>query len=198
MRKADLQKNHQWFEGVLDRYRDFSGRLLRARRNVRRQDKKEIVEATALKLCAYWESFVDQELLDCVNINSSKLAEWLDVKPTNLNIEMSRAILFREGYLDFKSVGALKAFAKRVLAQDVNPFRLIQPSTAIKIDELFVIRNYLVHRSFAAKRSLRKMYRRNYRMRYFREPGTFLVAHGGRRLDTYRRALVDASQRMAQ
>jgi len=197
VRKADLRKNHISFEGSVRRYEDFSNRLLSAQRVVRKQDKKEIAEATLLKLCALWESFVDHELLDCLNINSTKLSQYLDVKlPRNLNRKLCQAILFREGYLDFKNVGSLKGFAKNILPPDANPFRNIDNPTAAKIDEMFVIRNYLSHRSFAAKRSLTKMYWKNYRMRHFREPGTFLNASNAKRLVGYVQSLKRASKQM--
>jgi len=197
MRKADLRKNHKWFEAVIRRYEDSMNRLLSAKRVVRQQDKKDIAEATLLKLCAYWESFVDHELLDCVNIDSSKLRDHLDARlPRNLNRELCRAILFGDGYLDFKSVGALKGYAKKILPKKTNPFRLIDDPSSRKIDEFFIIRNYLSHYSFAAKRSLTRMYRKNYKMRYFREPGTFLFARNGKRLVTYIESLKKASRQM--
>ncbi len=199
MRKADLGKNHEWFEGGIRRHEDFSKRLLNAQRVVRKQDKREIAEATLLKLCALWESFVDHELLDCLNINSTKLSKYLDVKlPRNLNRKLCQAILFREGYLDFKNVGSLKGFAKNILPPDANPFRNIDKPTAEKIDEMFVVRNYLSHRSFAAKRSLTKMYRKKYKMKYFREPGTFLLARNAKRLVAYIEALKKASKQAAK
>ena len=199
MRKADLRKNHNSFDGAIRRYEDFSRRLLNAQRVVRKQDKKEITEATLLKLCALWESFVDHELLDCLNINSTKLSKYLGVKlPRNLNRKLCQAILFREGYLDFKNVGSLKSFAKKILPPDANPFRLIDKATASKIDEIFVVRNYLSHRSFAAKRSLTSMYRKNYKMKHFREPGTFLFARNAKRLVAYIEDLKKTSKQMAK
>ncbi len=112
MRKADLTKNHRWFEGVVFRYDDYLNRLLNARRVVRAHDKKEIAEGTVLKLCAYWESFVDRELLDCVNIDSTKLAAYLELKlPKHLKRALCRAIVFGDRFLDFRSIGNLKDFA---------------------------------------------------------------------------------------
>ena len=199
MRKADLTKNHDWFDGAIHRYEDFSRRLLNAQRVVRRQDKKETAEATLLKLCALWESFVDHELLDCLNINSSRLSKFLDVKlPRNLNRKLCKAILFRERYLDFKNVGSVKGFAKKILPSQTNPFKLIDKVTAAKIDEMFVIRNYLAHRSFAAKRALMGLYRKTYKMKYFREPGTFLFSRNSKRLAVYTETLKKASKQMAK
>jgi len=196
MNKADLRNNHRQFERHVERSEDFATRLLAAERVVRLEDKQRIAEATILRLSSYWEWFIDQELLDCININSRRLAQYLEVKHKHLNIEMCRAILFRGGYLDFRSVQAAKRFAKDILPDEVNPFRLIEPSTASKVDELFTIKNYLVHRSFAAKRALKKMYRKNYEIRIFQEPGRFLVAHRGRRLRSYIEALRRASTQM--
>lgn len=181
-------------------YVDFLDRILGAQRVVGSiEDKREIAESTLLRICAYWESFVDEELVDCANIDSSTLPEFTGVRlPTNLPRAVCEAILFRGGYLDFPSVGALKGFAKRALAETVNPFAKIRPATAAKIDEVFTIRNYLAHQSKASRRALMKMYRENYDLGRFQEPGRFLLANNAQMLAEYIGAFIDASQQMRQ
>jgi len=197
MRKADLSKNHQKFESTLVDYANYLDRLLNALRVVRPHDKKEIAEGAFLKLCARWESFVDEELVDCVNIDCSKLADFVDAQlPKNLSLDMCRAIIFRGGYLDFRSVAQLKEFAKKILPDHVNPFRLIRSLTARKIDEMLIIRNYLSHYSRKARRALFAIYKQSYSMQVFREPAHFLLANRARRFIEYFRALMDASDQM--
>jgi hypothetical protein len=127
LRKADLKKNHQAFEGTMDLYINFLDRILQAKHVVgSEKDKREIAESCLLRFCAHWESFADEELVDCANIDSSRLSNFTGVKlPKNLSKAVCQAILFGGTYRDFKSVGALKDFAKKVLADTVNPFAKI-------------------------------------------------------------------------
>jgi len=200
MRKADLRKNHEAFEEVLRRYGDFLGRMLGARRVVRAaEDKREITESALLRICAYWESLVVAEFVDCLNIDSSRLAEHLGVVlPKHLSLSLCEAILLRDGYFDFRSVGDLKSRAKKMLPDHVDPFAKISNAVAREIDEVFVIRNYLAHRSKAARRSLERMYSSAYGFERFREPGAFLLANGYERLKQYVGAFLQASQQMGQ
>jgi hypothetical protein len=34
------------------------------------QEKRDLAESVLLRICAYWESFVDEHLIDCVNVDS--------------------------------------------------------------------------------------------------------------------------------
>ena len=198
MRKADLAKNHEDFEGDMAWYINFLIRTLRAEGVIgTREDKIEIVESSIIRICALWEAFVEGELIDCLNLDSTKLSEDLKLDlPKHLSRSLCEAILIGRGYLDFKSVGDIKGFASKILPDDVNPFRLIKTPTAKKIDELCVMRNYLSHYSSKAKRALRQMYKKSYRLERFREPGDFLLSRGGGRLIPYIEALLDASQQM--
>lgn len=83
-------------------------------------------------------------------------------------------------YIDFKNVSNLKQIAKRTLVPQFNPFKEIPTSIGRKIDEFFVLRNYLAHYSEAAKRSLERVYNR-YDLRVFEELGVFLLAEGKER-----------------
>ena len=200
MRKADLAKNHDWFERDMQWYIDFLARTIGAQRVIRtKEDKTEIVEAFILRICAIWEAFVEAQLINCVNLDCSKLAEHLRL---DLQKHMSRAtceaVLIGDRYLDFRSVADIKNFAKKVLCGDNNPFKLIPNSTAKKIDEVYVMRNYLSHYSGKSKRVLRQMYENSYKLKNFREPGDFLLAwdKGEFRLVPYIKAFLDASEQM--
>jgi len=199
MRKADLKKNHAWFEEKLAYYDDFFARTINAKQVLNTSDKREIAESSLLRLCAYWEAFVGEELVDCVNIDGSKLGEFVGTQlPQQLSLAMCEAILFRERYLDFRSVGEIKGFAKKVLPDKVNPFAKIPKHAEEKIDEAFVIRNYLSHQSKAARRRLSEMYRAKYQRRRFAEPGGFLLAKNSKRLVEYVGSFFVASKEMAK
>lgn len=198
MRKADLAKNHDEFEDDMDWYIEFLIRMLGAKRVVKYDDKLEILESLVIRLCAIWEAFIEGEMIDCLNIDCSKCKEELQLKlPKHLNKDLCEAILVGLGYLDFKSVDNIKSFARRILPEDVNPFKLIRTNpTAKRINELYIMRNYLSHYSGKSRRTLQKMYQDSWDIKRFREPGDFLIARRGKRLIQYIDALLDASKQM--
>lgn len=200
MRKADLAKNHDWFEEDLRWYIDFLSRTIGAQRVIRtKADKVELVEALMLRICALWEAFVEAELIDCLNLDCTKFSEYLKLDlPKHMSRTMCEAVLLGDRYLDFRNVGETKNFAKKALCDDNNPFHLLANSTAKKIDELYVMRNYLSHYSSKSKRALRQMYKSSHNLNKFREPGNFLLAwdKGGFRLVPYIQAFLDASEQM--
>lgn len=197
MRKADLKKNHDEFEDDMRWYIDFLSRMLVAQRVVQYEDKIEILESLVIRLCALWEAFVEGEMIDCLNIDSSRCREELKLRlPNHLSRDLCEAILIGHGYLDFRSVSDIKGFAKRVLPEDVNPFKLIKPAAGKRIDELYIMRNYLSHYSSKSRRALHRMYQDSWKLRNFCQPGDFLIAYKGKRLVQYIEALLSASEQM--
>ena len=200
MRKADLRKNHDPFDVTLSRYRDFMQRILGAQRVIRTvTEKQDIAESVLLRICAHWERFVDEHLIDCVNVDHSQLSDFLGVSiPRHPSRNVCQAILFGGGYRDFRSFGDLKGFTKKVLPDSSNPFLEVTAADARKIDEVFTIRNYLAHYSAAARRALDRIYKDKYKMKRFREPGSFLLASQGKRLWAYIEAFENASTKMKE
>ena len=197
MRKADLAKNHDWFEEDMDWYIGFLDRMLGAKRVVNHEDKLEILESLVIRLCALWEAFIEDELIDCLNIDCSKYREELQLKlPQHPTTDLCEAILVGPRYLDFKNASDIKGFAKNILPEDVNPFNLIRPATEKRINELYIMRNYLSHYSGKSRRTLMKMYQNSWGLKNFCQPGDFLIAYRGKRLIKYIAALLDASEQM--
>jgi hypothetical protein len=198
MRKADLTKNHDWFEVQINWYMDFLTRIKDAQSVIKEShDKTEIVEASMLRICALWESFVEEELVDCLNLDCSKYSEYLGLKlKNNMPRNVCAAVLLSDRYRDFKSVGDIKGFAKKILCEDNNPFALIEDVNVHSIDDLYKIRNFLSHESRMSKRALLKMYQESYHLNNFVRPGHFLLSHNARKLVQYIKAFYDASQEM--
>jgi hypothetical protein len=198
VRKADLKKNHDAFDAALGRYRSFTMRILDAQRVIRTQtEKQDIAESVLLRLTAHWERFVDEHLVDCVNVDHSRLNDFLGVTiPRHPTRNLCKAVLFSGGYKDFKSFGDVKGFTKKVLPDDSNPFLAVTGAHAGKIDEVFKIRNYLAHYSAVARRALDRLYKDVYGLGRFEEPGRFLLARNGRRLWGYFGAFEGASKDM--
>ncbi len=198
MRKADLAKNHQQFDRALARYRNFTKRIISAQRVIsKKTEKEDLIESVLLRLCAIWERFVDEHLVDCVNVDHSKLNEYLGVPiPRNPTRNLCEALLIGANYLDFRGFGQLKGYSKKILPDASNPFLAVGSSRINKLDETFKLRNYLAHYSSASRRSLDQMYKNVYKLGKFVEPGRFLIAYDGSRLWKYFDAFEGASQDM--
>lgn len=198
MRKADLKKSHEEFDEAVSRYRGFMKKIISAQRVVASvQEKRDIAESVLIRLCANWESFVDQHLVGCVNCDHSKLSEFFGVTiPPNPSWELCHALLFGEKYRDFRSFEDLKGLTKRILPKSGNPFLVISTAHAKKIDEVYAIRNYLSHYSAKSRRSLFNVYKSTYKMRRFLEPGQFVLAYDAYRLWNYFAAFEGASDDM--
>jgi hypothetical protein len=198
MRKADLQHNHVSFDEALARYRSFMQKIVGAQRVVSTaQEKRDIAESVILRLCANWESFLDEHLVDCINVDHSQLSEYFGATiPPNPSKALCQALLFGGSYRDFKSFSDLKGFSKKPLPQASNPFLVITVAQSARIDEAYKIRNYLSHYSAAGRRALLRVYQQQYGMTRFLEPGQFLLAYNGRRLWGYFDAFEAASAAM--
>jgi hypothetical protein len=198
VRKADLKRNHVSFDEAVGRYRSFMRKIVDAQRVVSSaQEKRDIAESVMLRLCAHWESFIDEHLVDCINVDHSGLSEYFGVTiPTNPSKDLCHALLFGGSYRDFKSFGDLKGFSRKIMPDGNNPFLRITSTQAKKIDEAYKIRNYLSHYSAMGRRSLMRVYREEYNMKRFLEPGQFLLAYNARRLWAYFDAFEAASTSM--
>ena len=142
-----------------------------------KEDKRSIFEAFVLRICANWEILVNDLLIDCLNHGTSRYSEFTGFNlPKNISRETCKAVIMGTGYTDFKSVGQLKQMSKQMLISECNPFTTITASNGRKIDEFFILRNYLSHYSYAAERALSNMYHNTYKMIRFLEPGVFLLA----------------------
>jgi hypothetical protein len=198
MRKSDLKKNHVPFDSALIRYRSFMKKVVDAQRVIgTAEEKQDLAESVVLRLCAVWEQFVDEHIVDCVNCDPSKLGARFGVSlPTNPSKGLCQALIIGDRYLDFRSFSDLLGFCKRVLPDGSNPFDAISKTHRKRMDEVYAIRNYLSHYSARARRQLHEMYKREYKMDRFVQPGRFLLAYRARRLWGYLDAFTGASSDM--
>lgn len=198
MRKSDLKKNHIPFDEALGRYRAFMDKIINAQRVVSTtEEKRDIAESVLLRLCANWERFVDEHLVDCVNRDHTQLSKHFAVSlPDNPSWNLCHALIIGASYTDFRSFGDLKGFSKRILPEESNPFLQISAAHTNRIDEVYKIRNYLSHYSKASSHSLMHVYKTTYNMKRFLEPGQFVLAYGAQRLWAYFDAFEGASNDM--
>lgn len=198
MRKSDLKKNHGPLDEAIARYRAFMDKIINAQTVISTAvEKRDIAESVLLRLCACWERFIDEHLVDCANRDHSQLSKYFSVPiPENPSWHLCHALIIGASYNDFRSFGDLKGFSKKLLPNDSNPFLQVTPAHAHKIDEVYKIRNYLSHYSAASSRSLMHIYKGSYGMQRFLEPGQFVLAYGAERLWAYFDAFEGASNDM--
>jgi hypothetical protein len=187
MRKSNLKKNHVPFDAALVRHRTFMDKIINAQRVISTtEEKRDIAESVLLRLCAYWERFVDEHLVDCVNCDHTQLSKHFSVSlPENPSWNLCHALIIGASYTDFRSFGDLKGHSKKILPENSNPFLQVSQAHATKIDEVYKIRNYLSHYSASSSRALMHVYKTTYTMQRFLEPGQFVLAYGAQRLWGY-------------
>jgi hypothetical protein len=198
MRKSNLKKNHVPFDAALVRYRAFMDKIINAQRVISTtEEKRDIAESVLLRLCAYWERFVDEHLVDCVNCDHTQLSKHFSVSlPENPSWNLCHALIIGDSYKDFRSFGDLKGHSKKILPENSNPFLQVSQAHAAKIDEVYKIRNYLSHYSASSSRALMHVYKTMYAMQRFLEPGQFMLAYDAQRLWAYFDAFEGASNDM--
>ena len=117
MRKSDLRKNHERFSNAVGRYRSFMHKVVNAKSSA--AEKRDLAESVLLRLCAQWEAFVDEHLVDCVNRDHSKLSSFFGATiPKNPTKELCQVLLYGDRYRDFRSVGELKRFSRKIMPDD--------------------------------------------------------------------------------
>jgi hypothetical protein len=183
MKKSSTDKSLDNFEWWMAEYIRFLNKVLAAKAVVKEdREKRELIEAFVLRIAAIWEVLVESLLIDCLNRDSSTLAKHLDLSlDKDLKRPVCEAIVSGLNYFDFRNFSSLKKETKKILVPRHNPFQAISKDAARKIDEFFVIRNYLAHYSSMARRAVMRIYRDSYGMQKFREPGHFLYASRGKK-----------------
>ena len=202
MRKASPELSLRSYQEGIDAVLDLLSKVVSCDRlTFSAADKRELAEALVFKVTAEWEVLVEELFVDLMNKDNSQYAETIGVSlPKHQTRDQCQAMLIGTGYFDFKNCGDLKGLAKNYLVTNLNPFRALSASTSQKVDELFVIRNYLGHYSIRAEKKLANMYRNRYGMQRVSEPGRFLLARtrGNRiRFQDFLDAFVTAPRELA-
>ncbi|MBN2593440.1 MAG: hypothetical protein JXA81_08035 [Sedimentisphaerales bacterium] len=172
--KADLEKV---FNNFFDQINWYIKLLQKSCESLYISEKCEVYESFVLKICATWETFINDLFVLCLKRNTSQYSKFLGVKlPKRPSIELCAVLISGYRYLDFRRAAD---DAAKILTPDNNPFSkeaLKEAPRRKRIDEFFSIRNYVAHKSRVAKRALRKVYQDTYHLERFTEPGRFLLS----------------------
>lgn len=201
MRKTSFEETFSHFFSKLNWYTDL---LVKVTNDpvITRTAKKEIYEAFVLKIHVTWELFVENLLIGCLNRDTANYAKYKAVTlPKNLNNNICKCLLTGISFFDTRSVSETQKIAKNILVNKFNPFSKIPKNDARRINQFYIIRNYLAHYSERSKLSLMKVYKINYKFNNFCEPGYFLCAHDRQtkqiRLANYIDSFTNAADKMA-
>jgi len=139
-------------------------------------ETEETLEAFSIKLVCDWEWFIERTMINCLIKDTSGLSTHLNLNlPPTITYDVGFAILNGTGYFDIKSTGNLKGLAKKVLIENLNPFVKISKDRCDSIDDFYIIRNYIAHKSEASKRSYKKLLLDRKNITEFIEPGKYLL-----------------------
>lgn len=188
MKFKTILKNHSEFESAVEEIIRYALEkiiidLPSDKITVRERDMS--IEAFILKLCALWESFLEEEIILAVSLDPTSLIDSMELSKSRhlLDIKLIRAILFSDTYRNLQDVNRLTDFTKDIIVEKYNPFLKITKEQKTKIRFTYSIRNYLSHYSNFSKKKLFSEYKRIYNYKKFLEPNRFLVKNKGKHFE---------------
>jgi len=151
---------------------------------IRKKEKTILVESLLLRSCAYWENFLEKEIILLLGLNNDKFKIYMELPSnTKLNLKLIRAILYGDKYLDFHDIRYHKSYFFKILVDKYNPFKNITTEQLKKINFSYTIRNYLSHYSEYSKKKLYQAYMDSFNYKIFQEPGIFLLKEKGKHFE---------------
>lgn len=135
----------------------------------------ELFEAFTIKAICDWEWYVEQIICECLKDDTSQLSIELDLTlPQKITFDECIGYINGLGYFDLKSGSNLKSIAKKILPKARNPFENISSEVRNRIDDFYILRNFVAHRSKKSKKALLRTYLK-YNQNKFQEVGDFLL-----------------------
>lgn len=186
MSLRSLIRNHENFEKKINQLIEYGIEIiddkLPYKTNKRSiEEKAMLLEALLLRSCAFWESFLEKEVVYAIARAPSNFKKQVGLPDnTRLNLKLIRAILFSDKYKDFHDIERSRSYFNKIIRKEMNPFLGITPTQRQKIIFTYKIRNYLSHYSEFSKKKLMEAYKKNCGYRLFKEPGSFLMKEKGK------------------
>lgn len=180
-----INSNHKLFENNIEniiRYaQDIIVDLPQYKKKLTTIEKKMLIEALLLRVCALWENFIEKEIVLLIDFDPSNLLIEFDLpQNTNVNPKLIRAIIFSDHYRDFHDIDRSVNFLDRVIVDKNNSFKKITNPQKKKIIFVYKLRNYLAHYSEFSKINLLRAYKQEpYNYKIFLKPGSFLIKQKG-------------------
>ena len=179
MRKASIIQNHRDFETNLDALDRIAAKIVGRQIGADLAERDVLAVGLVLSLAGYWEEVVDEDFVDALNRDTTIYAKRVGIElPKNLSRDICFGLLVGDGYMDFRDTGDIVGKAKKVLAPANNPFDHLTKTVRKSIDQFYILRNYLAHRSQRAYRVYCSMLEKDFQYVRVSRPGVFLRAKG--------------------
>lgn len=182
MNKKNIIKRHKIFNRGIDDLINYGLNIIKE--NKEKKEKELLIESLLLKACALWEGFIQDEIINLIALDSANFKEEFEIdKKINLNEQLIRAILFSNHYRDFHDIEKNKSFFIKVISNKCNGFNNITNEQLKKISTVYIIRNYLAHRSVFSKKKLMNIYKSKFDISEFIEPSKLLLKNDGKNFE---------------
>jgi hypothetical protein len=184
--KKVILNNHDQFEDKIENIIKYGLELINDKlpgkmEKKSKEEKSMLLEALLLRSCALWESFVENEIVFLVSLESSNLNKEMGLpEHSKLSVKLVRALLFCGRYRDYWNIEQSKSTFKRVIKDKQNLFNNITIAQITKIRFIYKMRNYLSHYSVFSRKELLKAYDKAYKRKKFLQPGYFLMKEKGK------------------
>jgi len=128
MTKGLILKNHAYLEENVEKIIKYGLRIIDKNNfnkfeSLDREEKKLTIEGLLLRACAFWEKFMENEVIYLVELDTNKLLEKLELSlNTTLNRNIIRAIILSDKYRDFHDIERSKSFFKTYITDQNNVF----------------------------------------------------------------------------
>ncbi|MBU4444303.1 hypothetical protein KJ656_04365, partial [bacterium] len=155
-----ILENHKLLEKNIEEIIKYGLRLIeRNSTSFSVKEKTIIIEGLLLRACAYWERFLEAEVIFLIELDQSKLREYLELPSSQkLNRQLIKAILFSDSYRSFQDIEKSKRFFRSFIANNYNLFDKLTNEQIKKNQMAYKLRNYLAHYSEFAKKKLQQQY----------------------------------------
>jgi hypothetical protein len=134
-----------------------------------------IEEAFLIKHIAEWEIFIQNIFAYCVAIDTTALSGHLELTlPKKISFDTAYAIINGLNFFNITSTDELIGMSKKILTDTTNPFKQFDKKFLNAVDEAYILRNYIAHKSKKSQKRLEKMYKERHNIESFIPPGKFL------------------------
>jgi hypothetical protein len=139
------------------------------------EELNHIQEAILIKQVSAWEQFIFNIIPYCISQNTSQLSNHLGIElPSQISEGNALAIINGVNYTSIYSTSELMEITTDLISSDFNPFQQFLPPMLRYIDEAYLLRNYISHKSHISKNKVKAFYEEMYAIHDFIIPGEFL------------------------
>jgi hypothetical protein len=187
--KKEITLNHKKLEASIDELIRNGLEVVLDNYEINNQKHKNLkellLESFLLRSCAYWENFLEKEIILLIKLSPDTFRNYFDL-PSNvsLNYNLIRAILIGDKYRDWHDIQALKSFFNKIIDSKINPFKELTKEQLDSLNFTYILRNYLSHYSDYSKKKLLIIYKAYHSYKKFVEPGSFLTKEKGRHFES--------------